>query len=175
MKPDPRRERAGERGGDSPPPPHQHSPPHQRPPPSTSGDLSPPHRRVHVRRPAASATSHDAATEVSLSRSLSLSRVGVLQIHEMWLLLGNGSYELHLLILFPAFSAGLGVLNMAVQAVKRMAGADANPQFFLLDKDGPPWQADLTGLKRVGEDSLAMEVLKHSQKNNFDRLPDDMN
>lgn len=50
-------------------------------------------------------------------------------------MVGNGSCELHLLIHFLDFSAGLGVLNMAVQAVKRMAGADANPQFFLLDKD----------------------------------------
>lgn len=40
------------------------------------------------------------------------------------------------IVVVGAGSAGLGVLNMAVQAVKRMAGADANPQFFLLDKDG---------------------------------------
>ncbi|KAL7204065.1 hypothetical protein ACSBR2_017181 [Camellia fascicularis] len=30
----------------------------------------------------------------------------------------------------------LGVFNMAAQAVSRMAGAEANPLFFLLDKDG---------------------------------------
>lgn len=37
-----------------------------------------------------------------------------------------------------AFSAGLGVLKQAVQAVSRMAGnseAAANSQFYLLDKD----------------------------------------
>jgi len=40
------------------------------------------------------------------------------------------------IVVVGAGSAGLGVLNMAVQAVKRIAGTDANPQFFLLDKDG---------------------------------------
>jgi len=37
-----------------------------------------------------------------------------------------------------AFSAGLGVLNMAAQAVSRMSGngeAAVKKQFFLLDKD----------------------------------------
>lgn len=34
-----------------------------------------------------------------------------------------------------ACSAGLGVLNMALQAVSRMAGPVADPHFFLLDKD----------------------------------------
>lgn len=36
------------------------------------------------------------------------------------------------------FSAGLGVLNMAVQAVNRMAGLNGIPskhQFYLIDKD----------------------------------------
>lgn len=41
---------------------------------------------------------------------------------------------------FPSFdfSAGLGVLNMAIQAVSRMAGnndSTARNQFFLIDKD----------------------------------------
>ncbi|XP_047975877.1 NAD-dependent malic enzyme 59 kDa isoform, mitochondrial-like [Salvia hispanica] len=40
------------------------------------------------------------------------------------------------IIVVGAGSAGLGVLNMALRAVSRMAGPDANPQFFLLDKDG---------------------------------------
>lgn len=40
------------------------------------------------------------------------------------------------IVVVGAGSAGLGVLTMAVQAVKRMAGEDARPQFFLLDKDG---------------------------------------
>ncbi|KAL7233927.1 hypothetical protein ACSBR1_017519 [Camellia fascicularis] len=52
------------------------------------------------------------------------------------LVFGNISCELRLLILFLSFSAGLGVFNMAAQAVSRMAGAEANPLFFLLDKDG---------------------------------------
>ena len=39
---------------------------------------------------------------------------------------------------FLAFNAGLGVLNMAAQAVSRMSGngeAAVKKQFFLLDKD----------------------------------------
>ncbi|XP_047314944.1 NAD-dependent malic enzyme 59 kDa isoform, mitochondrial [Impatiens glandulifera] len=40
------------------------------------------------------------------------------------------------IIVVGAGSAGLGVLNMALQAVSRMSGSSANPQFFLLDKDG---------------------------------------
>lgn len=32
-------------------------------------------------------------------------------------------------------SAGLGVLNMAIQAVSRISGSGADPHFFLLDKD----------------------------------------
>ena len=41
-----------------------------------------------------------------------------------------------------SFSAGLGVLSMAVQAVKRMAqnsGASVKNPFFLLDKDVWPY------------------------------------
>ncbi|KAL6981902.1 malate dehydrogenase (decarboxylating) [Sarracenia purpurea var. burkii] len=40
------------------------------------------------------------------------------------------------IVVVGAGSAGLGVLNNAVQAVSRMAGAESHPQFFLLDKDG---------------------------------------
>ncbi|KAL1543505.1 malate dehydrogenase (decarboxylating) [Salvia divinorum] len=40
------------------------------------------------------------------------------------------------IVVVGAGSAGLGVLKMALQAVSRMAGPDAEPHFFLLDKDG---------------------------------------
>ncbi|KAF5951281.1 hypothetical protein HYC85_009225 [Camellia sinensis] len=40
------------------------------------------------------------------------------------------------IVVVGAGSAGLGVFNMAAQAVSRMAGAEANPLFFLIDKDG---------------------------------------
>ncbi|WOG95430.1 hypothetical protein DCAR_0414749 [Daucus carota subsp. sativus] len=40
------------------------------------------------------------------------------------------------IVVVGAGSAGLGVLNMAIQAVSRIAGSGANPHFFLLDKDG---------------------------------------
>ncbi|CAL5331113.1 unnamed protein product [Camellia sinensis] len=40
------------------------------------------------------------------------------------------------IVVVGAGSAGLGVFNMAAQTVSRMAGAEANPLFFLLDKDG---------------------------------------
>ncbi|CDP08867.1 unnamed protein product [Coffea canephora] len=40
------------------------------------------------------------------------------------------------IVVVGAGSAGLGVLNMALQAVSRMAGPVANPHFFLLDKNG---------------------------------------
>ncbi|KAI5647280.1 hypothetical protein M9H77_33285 [Catharanthus roseus] len=40
------------------------------------------------------------------------------------------------IVVVGAGSAGLGVLNMALQAVSRMAGPTADPHFFLLDKDG---------------------------------------
>lgn len=43
------------------------------------------------------------------------------------------AYELIFSIL--CFSAGLGVLNVAVQAAKRISKTERNPQFFLLDKD----------------------------------------
>lgn len=40
------------------------------------------------------------------------------------------------IVVVGAGSAGLGVLNMALEAVSRMAGPMADPHFFLLDKDG---------------------------------------
>ncbi|KAK4483454.1 hypothetical protein RD792_010643 [Penstemon davidsonii] len=40
------------------------------------------------------------------------------------------------IVVVGAGSAGLGVLKMALQAVSRMSGPTADPQFFLLDKDG---------------------------------------
>ncbi|XP_052194873.1 NAD-dependent malic enzyme 59 kDa isoform, mitochondrial [Diospyros lotus] len=40
------------------------------------------------------------------------------------------------IVVVGAGSAGLGVLNMAKQAVSRMVGGEAHPHFFLLDKDG---------------------------------------
>ncbi|CAA3027760.1 NAD-dependent malic enzyme 59 kDa isoform, mitochondrial [Olea europaea subsp. europaea] len=40
------------------------------------------------------------------------------------------------IVVVGAGSAGLGVLKMALQAVSRMAGPDADPHFFLLDKNG---------------------------------------
>ncbi|KAL7233937.1 hypothetical protein ACSBR1_017525 [Camellia fascicularis] len=39
------------------------------------------------------------------------------------------------IVVVGAGSAGLGVFNMAAQAVSRMAGAEASPPFFLLDKN----------------------------------------
>ncbi|THG11013.1 hypothetical protein TEA_028829 [Camellia sinensis var. sinensis] len=39
------------------------------------------------------------------------------------------------IVVVGAGSAGLDVFNMATKAVSRMAGAEASPQFFLLDKD----------------------------------------
>ncbi|CAL5380961.1 unnamed protein product [Camellia sinensis] len=39
------------------------------------------------------------------------------------------------IVVVGAGSAGLGVFNMAAQTVSRMAGAEASPQFFLLDED----------------------------------------
>lgn len=55
-------------------------------------------------------------------------------------LLVNGLYHStrNLIISIGVFSAGLGVLTMAVQAVSRMAGANgipSNHQFYLIDKD----------------------------------------
>ncbi|CAL5380931.1 unnamed protein product [Camellia sinensis] len=40
------------------------------------------------------------------------------------------------IVVVGAGSAGLGVFNMVAQIVSRMAGAEASPQFFLLDEDG---------------------------------------
>ncbi|XP_031090650.1 NAD-dependent malic enzyme 59 kDa isoform, mitochondrial-like [Ipomoea triloba] len=40
------------------------------------------------------------------------------------------------IVVVGAGSAGLGVLNMAMQAVSRMSGPSANPHFFVLDKNG---------------------------------------
>nr|KAJ0206765.1 hypothetical protein LSAT_V11C500260070 [Lactuca sativa] len=40
------------------------------------------------------------------------------------------------IVVVGAGSAGLGVLKVAYQAAARMAGSEAKPQFFLLDKDG---------------------------------------
>ncbi|KAL2477845.1 NAD-dependent malic enzyme 2 [Forsythia ovata] len=40
------------------------------------------------------------------------------------------------IVVVGAGSAGLGVLKMALQAVSRMAGPEADPHFFLLDKNG---------------------------------------
>ncbi|CAH9097026.1 unnamed protein product [Cuscuta europaea] len=40
------------------------------------------------------------------------------------------------IVVVGAGSAGLGVLNMAMQAVSRMSGPSAHPHFFLLDKNG---------------------------------------
>lgn len=52
-----------------------------------------------------------------------------------------------LLFTLASFSAGLGVLSMAVQAVARMAGnseAAAHNPFFLLDKDVWPYAFSLS-------------------------------
>lgn len=40
------------------------------------------------------------------------------------------------MVVVGAGSAGLGVLKVALQAASRSTGTNANPQFFLLDKDG---------------------------------------
>nr|XP_043621791.1 NAD-dependent malic enzyme 59 kDa isoform, mitochondrial-like [Erigeron canadensis] len=40
------------------------------------------------------------------------------------------------IVVVGAGSAGLGVLKMAYQAVSRMTGTTANPQFYLIDKQG---------------------------------------
>ncbi|KAM0030676.1 NAD-dependent malic enzyme 59 kDa isoform [Helianthus debilis subsp. tardiflorus] len=58
------------------------------------------------------------------------------------------------IVVVGAGSAGLGVLNMAYQAVARMTGTNAKPQFFLLDKDG------LITTERVGIDSAAAPFSK---------------
>ncbi|KAK1430331.1 hypothetical protein QVD17_12992 [Tagetes erecta] len=58
------------------------------------------------------------------------------------------------IVVVGAGSAGLGVLNMAYQAVARMAGPKAKPQFFLLDKNG------LITTERVGVESAAAPFSK---------------
>ncbi|KAK9058939.1 hypothetical protein SSX86_021556 [Deinandra increscens subsp. villosa] len=58
------------------------------------------------------------------------------------------------IVVVGAGSAGLGVMNMAYQAVARMTGAKAKPQFFLLDKNG------LVTTERVGIDSAAAPFSK---------------
>ncbi|XP_071719015.1 NAD-dependent malic enzyme 59 kDa isoform, mitochondrial-like [Rutidosis leptorrhynchoides] len=50
--------------------------------------------------------------------------------------------------------AGLGVLNMAYQAVSRMTGTAANPQFYLIDKNG------LITKQRSGVDPLDARIAK---------------
>lgn len=58
------------------------------------------------------------------------------------------------IVVVGAGSAGLGVLNMAYQAVARMTGKEAKPQFYLLDKDG------LITKERVGVQSAAAPFAK---------------
>ncbi|KAL7233913.1 hypothetical protein ACSBR1_017506 [Camellia fascicularis] len=58
------------------------------------------------------------------------------------------------IVVVGAGSAGLGVFNMAAQPVSRMAGAEANPVSFLLDKDG------LITTESKGVDPAAAHLLK---------------
>ncbi|XP_028099429.1 NAD-dependent malic enzyme 59 kDa isoform, mitochondrial-like isoform X2 [Camellia sinensis] len=58
------------------------------------------------------------------------------------------------IVVVGAGSAGLDVFNMATKAVSRMAGAEASPQFFLLDKDG------LITTERKGADPAAAPFAK---------------
>ncbi|KAL7233933.1 hypothetical protein ACSBR1_017523 [Camellia fascicularis] len=58
------------------------------------------------------------------------------------------------IVVVGAGSAGLGVFNTAAQAVSRMAGAEASPQLFLLDKDG------LITTERKGADRAAAPFAK---------------
>ncbi|KAI8025326.1 hypothetical protein LOK49_LG02G01067 [Camellia lanceoleosa] len=58
------------------------------------------------------------------------------------------------IVVVGAGSAGFGVFNMAAQAVSRMAGAEASPQFFILDKDG------LITMERKGADPAAAPFAK---------------
>ncbi|XP_022156123.1 NAD-dependent malic enzyme 59 kDa isoform, mitochondrial [Momordica charantia] len=80
------------------------------------------------------------------------------------------------IVVVGAGSAGLGVLNMAVQAVSRMAGntnSTARNQFFLIDKDGlvtkdrtnidpaaAPFAKDPTELEGLSEGASLLEVVK---------------
>ncbi|XP_028101282.1 NAD-dependent malic enzyme 59 kDa isoform, mitochondrial-like [Camellia sinensis] len=58
------------------------------------------------------------------------------------------------IVVVGAGSAGLGVFNMAAQAVSRMAGAEANPLLFLLNKDG------LITMERKGVDPAVAPFAK---------------
>lgn len=80
------------------------------------------------------------------------------------------------IVVVGAGSAGLGVLNMAVQAVSRMAGnsdSTARNQFFLIDKDGlitkertnidpaaAPFAKDPRELEGLNEGANLLEVVK---------------
>lgn len=65
------------------------------------------------------------------------------------------------IVVVGAGSAGLGVLNMAVQAVNRMAGLNGIPskhQFYLIDKDG------LVTKERKSLDPAAVPFAKHPEE-----------
>ncbi|KAL7611427.1 hypothetical protein Lser_V15G10510 [Lactuca serriola] len=79
------------------------------------------------------------------------------------------------IVVVGAGSAGLGVLNVAYQAAARMAGSEAKPQFFLLDKDclitkergcidsaAAPFAKDIGEVESLGlhEGSDLLEVVK---------------
>ncbi|KAK9076416.1 hypothetical protein SSX86_004750 [Deinandra increscens subsp. villosa] len=79
------------------------------------------------------------------------------------------------IVVVGAGSAGLGVLNMAYQAVSRMTGTIANPQFYLIDKDGlittersgvepsaAPFAKAIGEVQSIGlqEGSVLLEVVK---------------
>ncbi|XP_031743263.1 NAD-dependent malic enzyme 2, mitochondrial isoform X2 [Cucumis sativus] len=80
------------------------------------------------------------------------------------------------IVVVGAGSAGLGVLNMAIQAVSRMAGnndSTARSQFFLIDKDGlitkertnidpaaAPFAKDPRELEGLSEGANLLEVVK---------------
>ncbi|KAL4015408.1 hypothetical protein IC575_027655 [Cucumis melo] len=80
------------------------------------------------------------------------------------------------IVVVGAGSAGLGVLNMAIQAVSRMAGnndSTARNQFFLIDKDGlitkertnidpaaAPFAKDPRELEGLSEGANLLEVVK---------------
>ncbi|EEF50488.1 NAD-dependent malic enzyme 59 kDa isoform, mitochondrial [Ricinus communis] len=80
------------------------------------------------------------------------------------------------IVVVGAGSAGLGVLNMAIQAVSRMSGnneASVNNNFFLLDKDGlitkerknidpaaAPFAKDLKDVEGLREGATLVEVVK---------------
>nr|KAJ0184995.1 hypothetical protein LSAT_V11C900469830 [Lactuca sativa] len=74
------------------------------------------------------------------------------------------------IVVVGAGSAGLGVLKVAYQAAARMAGSEAKPQFFLLDKDErgcidsavAPFAKDIGEVESLGlhEGSDLLEVVK---------------